>query len=71
MKTQVLEIKGKITKVLSNAMYNVRIEKTESDMVCYLCGKMNKKFIKPEIGDTVLVEMSPTDLKKGRIIRRF
>lgn len=71
MKTQVLEIKGKVTKVLSNAMYNVRIEKTENDMVCYLCGKMNKKFIKPEIGDTVLVEMSPTDLKKGRIIRRF
>lgn len=71
MKTQVLEIKGKVTKVLSNAMYNVRLDNTQNDMVCYLCGKMNKKFIKPEIGDSVLIEMSPTDLKKGRIIRRL
>lgn len=71
MKTQLLEIKGKVTKVLSNAMYNVKLDNVVAEAVCYLCGKMNKRFIKPEIGDSVLVEMSPTDLKKGRIIKRF
>jgi translation initiation factor IF-1 len=71
MKTQVLEVKGIVTKALPNAMYNAKIDKIEKEIVCYLCGKMNKRFIKPEIGDTVLIEMSPTDASKGRITRRF
>ena len=32
---------------------------------------MNKKYIKPNLGDSVLVEMSPTDSEKGRISKRF
>lgn len=71
MKTKVVEIKGTVVKVLPNAMYNVKIKDIENEVICYLCGKMNKNFIKPEIGDSVLVEMSPTDLGKGRISRRF
>ena len=71
MKTEVVEVKGTITKVLPNAMYKVQLNGIEKEILAYLCGKMNKKFIKPNLGDSVLVEMSPTDLEKGRISKRF
>lgn len=71
MKTGVVEIKGIISKVLPNAMYRVKLNGTEKEILAYLCGKMNKNFIKPDLGDSVLVEMSPTDTEKGRISKRF
>lgn len=71
MKTSVIEIKGIISKVLPNAMYKVKLNDIEKEILAYLCGKMNKKFIKPDLGDSVLVEMSPTDSEKGRISKRF
>ena len=71
MKTEVIEVKGSITKVLPNAMYKAKLDKIDKEILCYLCGKMNKKFIKPELGDSVLIEMSPTDTEKGRISRRL
>ena len=71
MKTEVVEVKGIISKVLPNAMYKVKLNDIEKEILAYLCGKMNKKFIKPDLGDSVLVEMSPTDTEKGRISKRF
>ena len=71
MKTGVIEIKGIISKVLPNAMYRVKLNGVEKEILAYLCGKMNKNFIKPDLGDSVLVEMSPTDTEKGRISKRF
>jgi translation initiation factor IF-1 len=71
MKTEVIEVKGIVIKVLPNAMYKVKLDNVDKEILCYLCGKMSKKFIKPELGDSVLIEMSPTDTEKGRIVRRF
>jgi translation initiation factor IF-1 len=47
MKTSVIEVKGTVTKVLPNAMYRAKLDKVEKEILCYLCGKMNKHFIKP------------------------
>jgi translation initiation factor IF-1 len=71
MKTEVVEVKGTVTKVLPNTMYKVQLDGIEKEILAYLCGKMNKKYIKPNLGDSVLVEMSPTDSEKGRISKRF
>jgi translation initiation factor IF-1 len=71
MKTEVVEVKGTVTKVLPNTMYKVQLNGIEKEILAYLCGKMNKKYIKPNLGDSVLVEMSPTDSEKGRISKRF
>jgi len=71
MKTEVVEVKGTVTKVLPNTMYKVQLNGIEKEILAYLCGKMNKKYIKPSLGDSVLVEMSPTDSEKGRISKRF
>ena len=71
MKTKVIEVRGVVTKVLPNAMYRVVLDGTEKEILCYLCGKLNKKFIKPDVKDSVMIQMSPTDLEKGRISKRF
>jgi len=71
MKTETVKLKGRVVKVLPNAMFKVQLEKIENEILCYLCGKMNKKFIKPVLGDDVMVEMSPTDITKGRICQRM
>jgi translation initiation factor IF-1 len=71
VKTKTVEVRGVVSKVLPNAMYKVILDGVEKEILCYLCGKLNKKFIKPDVKDSVLVQMSPTDLEKGRISKRF
>lgn len=78
MKTKNVELKGVVIKVQPNANYTVKvtIEDKEFFVLCYLCGKMTKNFINPDVDDKVLIEMCPSDLKnldkmKGRIIRRL
>jgi translation initiation factor IF-1 len=40
-------------------------------VLAYLCGKMRKYYIRVLLGDQVLVELSPYDLTRGRIIYRY
>jgi translation initiation factor IF-1 len=78
MKTKNLEFSGTVVSIQPNANYVIKINHkgTEFFALCYLCGKMTKHFINPEIGDAVKVEISPFDLNngdkiKGRIIQRM
>jgi translation initiation factor IF-1 len=71
MKKDLITLKGKIVKILPNAMYRVVLEPSQKEILCYLCGKMSKKFIKLELADTVSVEIAPVDLEKGRIMKRL
>lgn len=78
MKTVNLEFTGKILSIQPNANYTVSVKNKTVDFValCYLCGKMTKHFINPDIGDMVKIEVSPLDLRnmekiKGRIIQRL
>lgn len=41
------------------------------EVVAYLAGKMRRFYIKVMPGDRVLVEISPYDLTRGRIIKRL
>lgn len=72
MKDGIIEITGKVTKKFPNARYQVKAdsEKLTEPLLCYLAGKLNKKFTKLEIGDKVVVEMYANDLKNGRIVKR-
>ena len=71
MKTACVEVKALVTKNLPNGFFKVTLEKVDAEVLAYLSGKMTKNRIKPEVGDKVLLEMSPTDYTKGRIVRRF
>ena len=64
-----LELEGQIIDVLPNQTFKVQFENGHV-VTAYTGGKMRQFRIRMVLGDTVIVEMSPYDLTKGRIIYR-
>ncbi|MCP4482628.1 MAG: translation initiation factor IF-1 [bacterium] len=69
-KTDKIEVEGKITDALPNAMFKVELENGHK-VNAHISGKMRMHFIKILPGDRVTVELSPYDLTRGRITYRF
>lgn len=69
--SELFELEGKITDVLPNQMFKVKLEQGDHEVICYTGGRMRQNKIRLILGDSVKVEMSPYDLTKGRIVYRF
>ena len=69
-KEEKIEFKGKVTELLPNAMFRVKLENNH-EILTHTAGKLRKNRIRVLTGDQVLVEMTPYDLTKGRITYRF
>ncbi|MFN3231579.1 MAG: translation initiation factor IF-1 [Alphaproteobacteria bacterium] len=69
-KEELLEFPGTVTELLPNAMFRVKLE-NDHEVLAHTAGKMRKHRIRVLAGDSVLVEMSPYDLTKGRITYRY
>ncbi len=65
-----IEVEGRVVEPLPNAMFRVEIEGGHK-VLAHISGKMRIHFIKILQGDRVLVELSPYDLTRGRIVRRL
>jgi len=65
-----IEVEGVVTEPLPNAMFRVEVEGGHQ-VLAHISGRMRINFIKILPGDKVLVELSPYDLTRGRIIRRL
>jgi len=61
-----------VKKALPNAMFlvDVKIGEGTREALVTVAGKMRKHFIRILPGDNVLVELSPYDLNRGRIVYR-
>ena len=70
-KKDVIEIKGKVLETLPNAIFLVEIESNKHRLTAHTSGKMRKNNIRVLTGDKVLVEISPYDISKGRIVYRY
>ena len=68
-KEDVNEIEGVVVEKLPNAMFKVELENGHQ-VLAHISGKLRKNFIRILPGDTVTMEMSPSDLTKGRITWR-
>ena len=66
-----IQVKGTVMEALSNANFKVELEGNGVEIICHLSGKMRMNYIRILPGDSVAVEMSPYDLTKGRIYKRF
>lgn len=66
----IIEAKGTVVEALPNAFFKVEIENGHI-ILGHISGKIRMNSIKILPGDTVLIEMSPYDLTKGRITRRL
>ncbi len=65
-----IEIEGTVAEALPNAMF--RVELTNGHKVlAHIRGKMRKNYIRILPAYRVIVELSPYDLTKGRIIYRY
>jgi translation initiation factor IF-1 len=69
-KDGVIEIEGVISEALPNAMF--RVELTNGHKVlATISGKMRQNYIRIIPEDRVVVELSPYDLTRGRIVYRY
>jgi len=69
-KEDYIELNGVIKECYPNTTFRVECENGH-EIIAYLAGKMRKYYIRVLPGDHVLVSISPYDLTKGRITRRF
>lgn len=69
-KQDVIEVEGIVVEALPNAMFQVKLENGHV-VTAHISGKIRMNFIRILPGDRVLVELTPYDLKRGRITYRF
>jgi translation initiation factor IF-1 len=67
-KKKMIEIQGTVIEPLPNAMFRVEME-NKHQVMCHVSPKM-RHFARILPGDCVVVELSPEDLDRGRILYR-
>ncbi|GAA1170343.1 translation initiation factor IF-1 [Kitasatospora gansuensis] len=65
-----IEIDGTIVECLRNATFKVELQNGHQ-VLAHISGKIRKHHIKVLPYDKVLVELSPYDLTRGRILFRY
>ena len=68
-KEDTIEMAGGVTDTLPNTVFKVKLENGHM-ITAHISGKMRKNYIRILTGDSVVVEITPYDLNKGRIILR-
>lgn len=65
-----VEVEGIVVETLPSANFRVKLENGH-EVLAHVSGKIRKNFIRILPGDRVLLELSPYDLERGRILYRF
>ncbi|MFH5804304.1 translation initiation factor IF-1 [Alienimonas sp. DA493] len=68
-KEEAIEMSGEVAEALANTQFRVKLDNGHMVMA-HVAGKMRKHFIRIVPGDRVLVEVSPYDFNRGRIVYR-
>ena len=69
-KDGVIEVEGAVIEALPNAMFRVELENGHI-VLAHISGKMRQHYIKILPEDRVVVELTPYDLSRGRIVYRY
>jgi translation initiation factor IF-1 len=65
-----IEVEGKVVEPLPNAMFRVELSNGHK-VLAHISGKMRQHYIRILPEDRVVVELSPYDLTRGRIVYRY
>jgi len=68
-KEDVIRVEGTVREILPKTMFRVELQNGHI-ILAHISGKMRMNFIRIMRGDKVVVEMSPYDRTKGRIVYR-
>ena len=69
-KKEAIEVEGTVIEALPNAMFRVELANGH-EVLAHISGKIRMHYIRVLPGDKVLIELSPYDLKRGRITYRL
>lgn len=69
-KEEAIQMEGVVSDALPNS-FRVKLQDNDHEVLAHISGKMRKYRIRIIPGDKVLVELSPYDLSKGRIVYRM
>ena len=64
------QVTGVVTETLPSAMYKVRLDEG-SLVMAHIADRMDRNFVRILVGDRVRLELSPTDVGRGRIVERL
>ena len=70
MKKNRIKKNGVVVETLPNTNFRVKLDDGK-ELLCHLAGRLRFYRIKILPGDKVLVEMTPYDEKRGRIVYRM
>jgi translation initiation factor IF-1 len=62
-------VEGTVVAILPRALYRVAVS-GGADVVAHVPSGLSRNFVRLVVGDAVMVELSPRDLGRGRIVRR-
>ena len=68
-KKDVIEVEGKVIEALPNTIFLVELENGHQ-ITAHISGKLRMNYIRILPGDKVMLELSPYDLTRGRIVWR-
>ncbi len=67
---ELIKMEGVVVEALPNTTFKVKLE-NDHEVLAHISGRMRVNYIRLLPGDRVLMEMSPYDLTKGRIVQRI
>ena len=67
---ELVKLEGVVEETLPSTTFKVRLDNGHT-ILAHISGRMRVNYIRLLPGDRVLVEMSPYDLTKGRIVQRL
>ena len=62
------QVEGRVTAQLPSGLYQVDVEGAR--ITAHIGGGLDRNFVRVLIGDHVIVELTPRDLTRGRIVRK-
>ena len=68
-KEEAIQMNGVVKETLPNTIFRVELENGHM-ITAHISGKMRKNYIRILTGVKVIVDISPYDLSKGRIVFR-
>jgi len=67
---EIIKLEGTIVETLPSTTFRVKLDNGH-EVLAHISGRMRVNYIRLLPGDRVLLEMSPYDLTKGRVIQRM
>ena len=67
---ELVKLEGEVMENLPNATFKIKLDNGH-EVLAHISGRMRVNYIRMIPGDRVIVEMSPYDLTKGRIVQRM